>query len=161
MLVSPVIAFAGVMALPSCWADRADARKPQQLETIAVAESGVADSVDELAALDAIAANESALCIRVHAGIDRGPGRGLWQLEGQQRRHAGPFVGLSLDATENAARVALFAWRHSWQCGHTLRDRFTAYAGKPCDTIWPGAEKRVATYWFVRGVMLRAERDAL
>lgn len=156
--MSPVAIFAALAGLPVCWTDRVDERKPQQLQTVAVAVSEVADSVDDAAALLAIAQNESSFSLSVHAGIDRGPGRGLWQLEGQGRRHAGPFVGLDLAATTNAASVALFAWDHSWNCGKTLADRFTAYAGRPCGVLWPSLKQRVATYWYVRSVMQKEIR---
>lgn len=158
-MVAAYAIHAALLALTPCWADRDDSRKAGQLETIAVAIATVASTVDDAAGLIAIANSESKFSLRVHAGLTGGRGRGLWQLELGSRRKP-PFVGLSLADTTHAAGEALWMWRHSWQCGRTLAARFTAYAGRECDTVWPTLHERVNTYYYARGRILRALEEA-
>jgi hypothetical protein len=139
--------LAVLLRLPVCYVDRGDPRKPEQLSTVARAISTVANgSEDKASKLISVAYNETRLCLHVHSGAHRGPGRGLWQLEGQGRRYKGPFVGLDYDSTLNAARVASNVLDHSYQCGRTPRDVFTAYGARPCVSNWKTLDARVRTY---------------
>lgn len=139
-----------LMALPVCYADRGDPRKPEQLATVARAITVVANDsknpIDKASKLTVLFRWESAGCLRVHSGEHRGPGRGLFQLEGQGKRHAGPFVGLDYDSTLNATRVAGAILDRSYQCGSSPGAVFTAYAGKPCGTKWKTLRERAGTY---------------
>lgn len=147
MGIAPDLVLSVLLRLPACWVDRDDPRKPEQLATIATAIAEVSgDDTDKAAKLISKSYNETRFCLRVHSGEHRGPGRGLYQLEGQSRRYAGPFVGLSYEATLNATRVASDILDHSFQCGHSPRAVFTAYAARPCGTNWKTLDARVRTY---------------
>ena len=139
--------------MPMCYADREDPRKPEQYATLARAISEVANEskspIDKAAKLLAVGYHEGRFCLRVHSGEHRGPGRGVWQLEGQQRRHRGPFVGLDYESTHNAARVASVVLDRSFQCGHSPGDVFTGYAGRACKSDWATLRDRVRTYRWV------------
>lgn len=146
--------FLAVLALlnrlPVCWKDRDDPRKTEQIETVARAITDVANAsqnpIDKAAKLITVFYHESRGCLAVHAGLSRGHGRGLYQLEGQSRRYQGPFVGLDFDSTLNATRVAGEVLDHSYQCGSAPRDVFTAYGARPCGTTWKTLTDRVQTY---------------
>lgn len=141
-----------LQSLPVCYADRDDPRKPEQLETVAQAITVAANAskrpVDKAAKLVTLFRWESVGCLAVHSGAHKGPGRGLFQLEGQSRRYQGPFVGLDYAATLNAARVAGDVLDHSFQCGGGPAGVFTAYAGRACSTKWKTLTERVNTYWW-------------
>ena len=122
------------------------------VERVAVAVSEVAESVDDVAALVAIGRSESAFAMSVQAN-SRGPALSDWQLEG----HAGlpgPFWGLGIDRLENAAGAALYVWKHSWQCGERLEDRFRAYGRGSCSPM-PGLAVRVQRYWAARAILVK------
>lgn len=138
-MTSTILAI--LLSFPVCWADRDTSGKRDQLETIVQAIAAEASGPDEAAMLLAIGWWESRWCLRVHSGEHRGPGRGLWQLEG----HGEP-TGLSLHETRAAARAALGVLRRSWQCGPTPASRLTAYAGRRCHEAWPTLWGRVKTY---------------
>jgi len=142
--------LAVLMALPVCWADRGDPRKPEQLATVAEAISVVAndsrDPIDKASKLIAIFRWEGVGCLAVHSGQHKGRGRGLYQLEGQSRRYAGPFVGLDYPSTLNATRVAGDVLDHSYQCGSRPADVFTAYGARACGSNWKTLRERVQTY---------------
>lgn len=129
-----------------CWADRGDPRKLEQLATVATAIAAVAEDADKAAKLISVTYNETRLCLAVHSGEHRGPGRGLYQLEDQHRRYQGPFVGLSYEATLRATQVASDVLDHSFQCGSTPRAVFTAYGARVCGTDWKTLRERVGTY---------------
>lgn len=135
---------------PVCWKDRADPRKPEQLATVAAAITTVANAsknpIDKAGKLLTIFYHESRGCLDVHSGAHRGRGRGPFQLEGQSKRHEGPFVGLDYESTLNAAQVAGDILDHSFQCGSSPRDVFTAYGARPCGSTWKTLNERVATY---------------
>jgi len=113
---------------------------------VAYAIAEVAESVDKAAKLITVAYKETRLCIAVHSGEHRGPGRGLYQLEGQQRRHKGPFVGLDYEATLRATQVASYVLDHSYQCGRSPAAIFTAYGARPCGSDWKTLRERVRMY---------------
>lgn len=137
-------------SLPVCYADRENPAKPAQMATVANAIARASRNDDDAAKLTAVGYHESRFCIAVHSGEHKGPGRGLFQLEGQSKRYPGPFVGLSQAATDNAARVANAILRRSYQCGPTVADVLTGYAGRACGKPWPTLSERVATYWMTR-----------
>lgn len=142
-----LIVLAVLNRLPVCWKDRADPRKSEQLETVARAITTVANgSIDKTAKLITVFYHESRGCLSIHAGLSRGRGRGLFQLEGQSKRYQGPFVGLDYESTLNATRVAGDILDHSFQCGPTPRDVFTAYGARPCGSNWKTLDDRIATY---------------
>lgn len=146
--------LAALQALPGCWADRhaPEGAKATQHAYISRAIAAKAETVDEAAYLVTIAYHESRICLNTHAGLARGRGRGLWQIECASRRLP-PFEGLSYEATEHAAGEALWMIRHSWQCGNQPKDRFTAYAGRACGVSWPTMAARVRTWYWVRGML--------
>jgi len=151
-LTAPLV-FSILARMPVCWADRHDHRKPWQLLTVAHAITEVANSsrqpVDKAGKLITTFYHEGRGCLDVHSGAHRGPGRGPFQLEGQSKRYSGPFVGLDYESTLNAARVAGDVFDHSYQCGSTPADVFTAYAGRPCGKPWPTLDDRTRTYRWV------------
>ncbi len=148
-MLTPNAVLAVILHLTPCYADRAAdiPTKSAQYVNIATAISVVADgSLDKASKLISKGYNESRFCLAVHSGAHRGYGRGLYQLEGQSRRYAGPFVGLDYESTLNATRVASDILDHSYQCGPTPADVFTAYAGRECGTDWKTLQARVRTY---------------
>ncbi len=153
MALPETLVLSVLLNMPVCWADRSDARKQEQLETIAKAVAIVANEskrpVDKAAKLISKAYHETRFCIAVHSGKHRGPGRGLYQLEGQGERYKGPFVGLDFESTLNATRVASDYLDRSFQCGPSPRAVFTAYAGRECGTTWKTLDSRVRTYRWV------------
>lgn len=146
MGVTPHIVLSVLLRLPLCWADRHDARKPEQLLVLAYAIAEVAEDADKAAKLITVAYNESRLCLAVHSGEHRGPGRGLYQLEGKGKQYRGPFIGLSFEATLNATRVASAVLDHSYQCGGSPGDVFTAYGARPCGSDWKTLRARERMY---------------
>jgi len=144
-----------LMSLPVCYQDRhlpTDV-KAGQLQTVASAIASEAVDKSEAAYLVSIAWHESRLCLATHAGRHPGRGRGLYQIE---RASGAPsagtgYVGLSLPETVNATRAALHMLRHSYQCGQRPRDRFTAYAGRPCGLVWPTMLSRERMYYYLLG----------
>lgn len=152
-MLSEVALLSVLNRMPVCWEDRDDPRKPGQLAVVARVLAEVANAskhpVDKAGKLTALWYHESKGCLKVHDGSHRGPGRGPWQLEDQHKRYEGPFVGLSYEATLNAARVASDVLDHSFQCGARPRDVFTGYAGRRCGTTWSTLDDRVSTYNWV------------
>lgn len=148
--LTSAVVLAVLLKLPVCWADRGDHRKPAQLETVAQAITEVANAsrnpLDKAAKLIGIFRWEGVGCLKVHSGEAKGRGRGLYQLEGQAGRYQGPFTGLDYESTLNATRVAGDILDHSYQCGSTPRDVFTAYGARPCGSSWKTLDDRVATY---------------
>jgi hypothetical protein len=159
MVVSPAAVLYAMSALPVCWADRDDPRKPEQLQNIAAAIAHASPSPRRAVLLIVISYHESRWCLHVHSGQHRGPGRGLFQMEGQEKRYPGPFVGLSPEETGNAAWVASQIVGRSGQCGRAVADVLTAYAGRRCGTTWPTLAERVRTYRFVSARLHRALRE--
>lgn len=163
-MIDVAIAAYLISVLPMC---RADLELPLetkagQLAVAAEAIATVAETAEEAVWLTAIAYHESRFCYRTHAGGSsvRGRGRGLWQIEKGSRRLP-PFEGLSLAETTHAASQALWLVRHSYQCGPSVKDRFTAYAGQPCDTNWPTLHARYRTYgWLTLLVSREAWRSS-
>lgn len=153
-MLTEALILAALQALPPCWADRAapEGAKATQLAYISRAIAAEAETVEEAAYLVTIAWHESRLCLDVHAGLSRGHGRGLWQLERGSRREP-PFEGLSEADTRHAAHEALWMVRHSWHCGGAPAARFTAYAGRACGSVWPTLVSRVRTWYWVRGML--------
>ena len=141
---------------PVCWVDRDDARKPAQLAVIAEAIAKAAPTPERAAYLISVGWHESRWCLRVHSGAHRGPGRGLWQIEGRRGKLPGPFVGLSQAETDNAAAVASDVLSRSHQCGSSPAGVFTAYAGRPCGSPWVTLTSRVRTYYWALGALHRA-----
>jgi hypothetical protein len=152
--------LAAVLSLPICAKDRQDARKPDQLRTIASAITTAATETrwrrgpaDLAAHLTTIAYHESRLCIHVTTGEHRGPAVTNWQIEGQFRRLAdkfhGPFIGLGIEPVTNAARVAAHILSKSFQCGSSPGALYSAYAGRACQTDWPTLRQRVQTYKWI------------
>jgi len=154
-MVSAKAILVALQALPLCWQDRADPRKPAQYDTIAQAVSAETRDVSEAAEVVALGYSETRFCLRVHEGKWRGKASGPWQVE-----NSGDLTGLGLDETRRSLRAALGIWRRSWQCGPTWADRFTAYAGRGCQTIWPTLEQRVARAKFTRLVIWKEEQQA-
>ncbi len=146
--------LAALLSLAPCYADRnaPEGAKATQLAYVARAVASEAGNVDEAAYLVAIAWHESRLCLDVHAGNVRGPGRGLWQIERASRR-VPPFTGLDEVSTRHAAHEALWMVRHSHQCGAGPAAVFTAYAGRACGVKWPTLSARVATWYYVRSLL--------
>jgi hypothetical protein len=143
--------YVSIIASGPCWAERGPAQL-DHLERVAVAVSEEADDVDEVAALVAIGRSESAFAMSVQAN-SRGPALSDWQLEGHSGL-PGPFWGLGLDRVQNAVHAALYVWRHSWQCGPRLEDRFRAYGRGVCAPM-PGIAVRVQRFWAARAVMTK------
>lgn len=139
-----------LLKLPVCYADRdlVPEVKRAQLETVARAVATVAKNASEAALLVSVAWHESRLCLEAHRG-GNGPAYGLWQIEPASNLPR-PYAGLSYPETESAARSALYHLRHSYQCGPSVGDRITAYAGRPCGQVWPTLESRVRMYYWVR-----------
>lgn len=150
MDISAALILSVLTRLPVCYADREDPRKPEQLATVARAMAEVANAsrnpLDKAGKLIGLFRWEGVGCLDVHEGKHPGRGRGLYQLESQGERYAGPFVGLSYEATLNATRVAGDILDHSYQCGSRPRDVFTAYAARPCGSSWKTLTDRVQTY---------------
>ena len=156
-----------LQGLSVCWADRHDPRKAAQLDTIAESVAVASERVkwrgDRMvlaALLIAIAYHESRLCLDVHEGRKGMAGAvTLWQLE-RGANLTGYHAGLSLEDTTSAATAAATHLSRSWQCGATPAGFFRAYAGAGCETDFKSLKERVATYWFLRARLLRAERGA-
>jgi hypothetical protein len=146
-----------LQAFPVCWRERHDARVAQHLERVADSIAAESDSAEDAAALIAIGENESAFSIRVQLGPTGSGALSDWQLEHAERRYPGPFIGLEPEPIRNAAHAALGIWRHSWQCGPRLADRFTAYAAAKCGSHWPTLGTRVGSYRFARGILAREQ----
>jgi hypothetical protein len=142
--------------LPTCWADRNDARMPDHLTRIAYAISEEARDADEAAALVSIGKAESGFCIAVQHHYTHSGALSMWQLEKKQDKYPGPFLGLEYEPIHNAAHAAVDVWRHSHQCGQRPEDMFSAYGARPCGTIWPSLKSRVATYWCARSIIKKA-----
>lgn len=136
-----------MLRLPTCYSEEPDV---EQLTKISQAIGVNADSISEATALITIGTFESAWCKRVGAGIKKGGhGAGYWQIEPGSNRIK-PFAGLSLEELTHAAGQALWLWRHSHQCGSSIKSRFIAYAGiQDCKTTWAGATKRNSFYYWV------------
>ncbi len=156
MVVSPQAVLIAMSALPQCWADRGDERKHDQLTVIADAIAKASPSTRRATFLITISYHESRWCLRVHSGEHPGPGRGLWQLEGQDRRYPGPFVGLTPEETGNAAWVASQIVARSTRCGASPAAVLTAYAGRECETDWPTLDARLVTFERVSKRLRRA-----
>ena len=154
-MISELAVAAAIASTTPCWLDRDDPRKPEQTATIVRSVSHAADTIKEAALLLTVIKFESNGCIAVHSGEHKGPGRGLYQLEGQAKRHAGPFVGLDYDSTFNATTVALKILRSSHQCGSKPEDILTAYAGRKCQTVWPTLKSRRAVFYHYNAVIWR------
>lgn len=146
MTLAPVLAL--LLSLPSCYSEPRDTAR---LELIARAIADTASTIDDAAGLLTIGWHESNWCESVHSGRRRGGhGIGLWQIEPGSRRMP-PFAGLSAADTQHAAGEALWLWRHSYSCGHSLEQRYAAYAGLPCGTRWAGARSRARMHaWVLR-----------
>jgi hypothetical protein len=145
-----VIALAPVLAVlltsPVCFGERQD---PERLELIATAIATVSSTRDDAVGLLTIGEAESAWCLAVHSGRRKGwSGVGLWQLEPGSHRHP-PFAGLSLADTTHAAGEALWLWRHSYDCGHSIEGRMRVYGGRSCSEPWPGAAKRARLFAWI------------
>ncbi len=139
-----------LLALPVCWADRAEPDRAERLATIAHAIEAAAPDRTTRARLIATAWSESRLCRAVHEGRRRGgPAAGLWQLEPGSHLH-GPYAGLSTEATDAAARSAASLLSRSQQCGSGDAAVLTAYAGRPCGKPWPSLRERVSTCQWAR-----------
>lgn len=138
-------------SLPVCYADRhLDPRaKNAQLETIATALSQTAKDESEAALALSVAWHETRLCLEAHRGGKgvRGRGRGLFQIEPGSRLPR-PYEGLSQEETTSASRSAISLLRRSYQCGPSVGDRLTAYAGRPCGLTWPTLSSRVRFYYW-------------
>lgn len=161
MVVSPAAVLYAMSALPpGCWQDKGDPRKPEQLENIAHAIAKASPTPRRAVFLITIAHWESRLCLHVHSGEHRGRGRGLWQLEGQEKRYPGPFVGLTPEETGNAAWVASKIIGRMVHCGLEPAAVFTAYAGRKCGTDWPTLAERVVTFEKVQKKLRRALKEA-
>ena len=153
-----------MQGLAVCHADRADARKPEQLDTIAeaivVASERVRWRGDRrvlAALLLTIAYHESKLCLDVHDG-KRGMNGALtlWQIE-RGSRLTGYRAGLSLEDTISAAFAAATLLARSFQCGSSPAAMFRAYAGARCDAEFPTLRARTRTFYWLRQRMARVE----
>lgn len=58
--------------------------------------------------------------------------------------------------TANAALVASDVIARSHQCGHAPADVLTAYAARPCGSIWPTLASRVRGYWWALSLLRKA-----
>ncbi len=155
-MLSELAVVAALATQPICYLDRNDERKPAQMAAIAGSVAIVSDTPDEAAFLLTIGYFESRWCLVVHSGEHKGKGRGLWQLEGRSKQYPGPFVGLDSYSTLNSAWVALDIVRHSWQCGPSVANRFSAYGGRPCDLVtWKTLPGRVRAFHYLRSVIVR------
>lgn len=153
--VLPGLVLGAILRLPTCYQDRHDERVFDHLTRIAYAISEEAKDVDEAAALVAIGKHESGFCLAVQDHSTHSSALSSWQLEGKSGKYPGPFLGLEMESIHNAAHAAVDIYRHSWQCGPTFSDRVTAYAARPCHTIWPSLKAREGTFWFVRSVIAK------
>jgi hypothetical protein len=144
--VTAVLAL--LLALPTCWADRAEPGRVERLGTIAHAIEASTPSVTVRARLIATAYAESRFCRSVHAGTRKGGrGEGLWQIEPGSHRSR-PYSGLTPGATDAAAASAAYLLEHSAQCGPGDAAVLTAYAGRPCGVPWASIQTRVnLTAW--------------
>lgn len=158
-MVSAHAVRVAILALGTCWTERDDARLSDHLDRISVAVAAEARDDAEAAALLAIARTESAFSIRVQAAPTRSGALSEFQIEARPGRFVGPLVGLELEPIQNATRAALWYWRHSFTCGPTIRDRFSAYHGVAfCGQDWPTLETRVQRFAYARSVIQREER---
>lgn len=160
MVVSSAAVLFAMSGLPQCYVDREDPRKPGQMQSIAEAIAHAAPSPRRAVFLIVIGYHESRFCLRVHSGDHPGRGRGLWQLEGQEKRYQGPFVGLTPEETGNAAWVASAIIGRSTRCGLAPAAVLTAYAGRACGTDWPTLADRVRTFEKVSSRLQRALQEA-
>lgn len=136
-----------LLQLPTCYKEERDLN---QLGLISAAISTVSNNNDDVAGLLTIGTFESAWCFSVGSGrVKGGSGTGYWQIEPGSHRIK-PFAGITIEDTTHAAGEALWLWRHSHQCGSSLSNRFTAYAGlNKCPKNWSGAFKRAKFYGWV------------
>ena len=164
----PVAAVSKVInKLPIAWVDRADSRKPEQLETIARSIAEVAsdrdikwnynDRVSLAAYLLAVGYHESRYRISIHSGVKKAYSYGVWQIVPFAHHVTrADVVGLSYTETYGAAFIAASILSKSFQCGGQPADIFTAYyGGVPCKTKWKTLSSRVATYYWARNELVK------
>jgi hypothetical protein len=142
--------LATLLRLPVCARDRGDPRKAEQLTTVAIAITGAAlearDPATRAAELIAVGYHESRFCLDIHLGR-HGLGNALtpWQIEYAAHPWATVSVGLDVPHTYLAAATAGRILDHSWHCGPTPAERFSAYAGT-CSTTWKSRQARADTF---------------
>lgn len=168
MTLSEVL-LSALLSLPLHTEDRAPEHaeaKRAQLTTLAAAIADASDDQsitrprDWAALIIAIGYAESSFSLRIHVGLckphecDRGRARGPWQLH--RYAEATP-VWDKMTGIENAgvqAAVASARLARGFYTCRTKGDWLTAtingFAGRRCDLIWPGLERRVAVYHRVR-----------
>lgn len=158
-MVSAQAIRAAIVALGTCFSERNDSRLADHLDRISIAVSLEARDDAEAAALLVIARSEAAFSIRVQAAPTHSGALSDFQIEARPGRFAGPLVGLELEPIQNATRAALWYWRHSFACGPTIRDRFSAYHGVAfCGRDWPTLDTRVKRFAYARSVLWRETR---
>ena len=143
----------GLMHLHTCYADRHDSRVTDFLATEAYAIAAEVKDVDEAAAIETIIYHESSNCIRVQTHYTHSGAYSVLQLEGKRHLYPQPFLGLEYEPIHNAVFAAVDVWRHTWNCGPGFANRMTSYAGRQCGTKWPTLDKRVSTFWYLRGII--------
>jgi hypothetical protein len=144
-MVSSALILSFLLRLPTCYKEDPDIN---QLDLISQAIAINVDTISEATALITIGTFESAWCKKVGSGKRKGgSGAGYWQIEPGSHRIK-PFAGLSLEELTHAAGEALWLWRHSHQCGSSIKARFTGYAGVKCNVQWSGAIKRTNFYYW-------------
>ena len=162
-----------LIALPVAVADRKDSYKPQQLKTIAIAIQAATESArwpdNQRATMAALLVTvgyfESRYALRIH---DWNPKRysysyGIFQVTPQAhgvQRHE--LVGLTIAQTTRAATIAAGVLSKSRQCGDTPHGWFTAYyGGVKCGVPWRTLEARTNTFWYVRALIVKYDREHL
>lgn len=145
-----------LLAFAPCYLERSDPDRLAHVAIQAEAMVAVAESSDDIAGLITIAEHEGRLCWSVATGaVHGGNGWGPWQIEAGSRR-PGPYFGSDLPSLTHAAGEALWLWRHSYHCGHSLEARYRAYAGLQCQSMWAGANSRARMHRWVLASIARA-----
>ncbi len=163
-LVSYEAIHSALTELPVAWQDRNDSYKQEQLRNVARAIESAAqtvkwpenDRVSLAAYLITIGFHESRYSIKIHEGIRKAHAYGLWQVEPHAHRVTrADLIGLTFLETEHTATIAAGVLSKSWQCGARPEDIFTAYGGRPCKSDWKTLKSRVATFWWIKSIIIR------
>lgn len=167
--ISAATIYETMLVLPVAVQDRDDPRKQDQLYTIAVAiERAIPqvnwqenDKAGLAAYLVTIGWHESRFRIKIHEGVKHSYSYGIWQVTPQAYHVTRTeLIGLSQDETDHTAVIAARAISVSWHCGSKPADHFTSYyGGVPCGKDWKTLRQRVNTFWYVRGLIVRFEKE--
>lgn len=155
--------------MPIAVADRNDPRKQDQLYTIALAiERAIPqtkwpenDAAGLAAYFVTIGWHESRFRLKVHEGYRRAASYGIWQITPHSYKVKRiELIGLSQEETDHTAIIVGRAISTSWHCGSSPADHFTSYyGGVPCKTNWKTLKERVNTFWYVKSMIIRFEKN--